>query len=130
MVLALALRSGTRAGRPALWLLATALLGSVFLGGQYYEFTTFYHEGMKLTGTNVFGSAFFTLTGFHGAHVTIGVIWLLSLFVHGRAGKAARSTRPQRRDRRALLALRRHRLDHHLHRRLPARVRPVGEVCP
>jgi heme/copper-type cytochrome/quinol oxidase subunit 3 len=81
MVLALAAiqRADERGLR--IWLLATALLGSVFLGGQYYEFTTFYHEGMKLTGVNNFSSAFFTLTGFHGAHVTIGVIWLMSLFV-------------------------------------------------
>ena len=61
-----------------IWLLATALLGAIFLGGQYYEFTTFFHEGLLLQ-TNLFGSTFFTLTGFHGAHVTIGVIWLLSL---------------------------------------------------
>ncbi len=59
---------------------ATALLGLVFLGGQFYEFTSFYREGLGLT-TNMFGSAFFTLTGFHGAHVTIGVIWLLSLVI-------------------------------------------------
>ena len=37
-------------------------------------------EGLTI-GTNLFGSTFFTLTGFHGAHVTIGVIWLLSLYV-------------------------------------------------
>ena len=55
-------------------------LGTVFLGGQYYEFTSFYHEGMKLTGVNLFSSAFFTLTGFHGAHVTVGVLWLLTMF--------------------------------------------------
>ena len=59
---------------------ATALLGCVFLGGQFFEFTEFYHEGLGLT-TNIFGSSFFTLTGFHGAHVTIGVIWLLSLVI-------------------------------------------------
>jgi len=81
MVLALAaIQRGDERGL-RIWLLATALLGSVFLGGQYYEFTSFYHEGMKLTGVNNFSSAFFTLTGFHGAHVTIGVIWLMSLFV-------------------------------------------------
>src|SRR5262245_46010839 len=81
MVLALAaIQKGNQRGL-RIWLLATALLGSVFLGGQYYEFTTFYHEGMRLVGVNNFSSAFFTLTGFHGAHVTIGVIWLMSLFV-------------------------------------------------
>jgi heme/copper-type cytochrome/quinol oxidase subunit 3 len=81
MVLALAaVQRGDEVGL-RIWLIATALLGSVFLGGQYYEFTSFYHEGMKLTGTNLFSSAFFTLTGTHGLHVTIGVIWLMSLVV-------------------------------------------------
>ena len=61
-----------------LWLLMTALLGAIFLGFQAYEFTAFVHEGLTIK-TNLFGSTFFTLTGFHGAHVTAGVIWLLSL---------------------------------------------------
>lgn len=62
------------------WLLATAMLGSLFLGGQVYEFRTFIvHDGMKLT-TNPAASAFFMLTGFHGTHVAIGVIMLLSLW--------------------------------------------------
>ena len=45
---------------------------------QAYEFTSFIHEGLTIR-TNLFGSSFFTLTGFHGAHVTVGVIWLLTL---------------------------------------------------
>jgi cytochrome c oxidase subunit 3/cytochrome o ubiquinol oxidase subunit 3 len=62
------------------WLLATAMLGSVFLAGQVFEFTTFIVEhGMKLT-TNPAASAFYFLTGFHGTHVAIGVLMLLSLF--------------------------------------------------
>jgi cytochrome c oxidase subunit III len=61
-----------------LWLFVTALLGATFLGFQAYEFTSFYHEGLTLK-TNLFGSTFFTLTGFHGAHVTAGVLWLLTL---------------------------------------------------
>lgn len=64
-----------------IWLGATALLGTIFLGGQYFEFTEFYEHGMKLVGTNLFSSSFFLLTGFHGAHVTIGVIWLISVIV-------------------------------------------------
>jgi len=68
------------------WLLATAFLGLCFLAGQYYEFTHFYHEGLGLS-TNLFGSSFFLLTGTHGAHVTVGVIWLLSLFVQASRGK-------------------------------------------
>jgi cytochrome c oxidase subunit 3 len=61
-----------------LWLFMTALLGIVFLCFQAYEFTAFVHEGLTIR-TNLFGSSFFTLTGFHGAHVTVGVIWLLTL---------------------------------------------------
>ena len=58
------------------WLLATAMLGSVFLAGQIYEFTEFYHKGFELS-TNIFSSTFYVLTGFHGLHVTGGVIYLL-----------------------------------------------------
>jgi cytochrome c oxidase subunit 3/cytochrome o ubiquinol oxidase subunit 3 len=86
MVLALAglQRGDIRASR--IWIFATATLGIIFLGGQYFEFTEFYHEGLGYT-TNMYGTTFFTLTGFHGAHVTIGVIWLLSLlFVSLRGG--------------------------------------------
>jgi cytochrome c oxidase subunit III len=61
-----------------LWLWVTALLGTAFLGFQAYEFTSFVHEGLSIR-TNLFGSTFFTLTGFHGAHVTAGVIWLVTL---------------------------------------------------
>lgn len=78
MVLGLAAvqRDDQRSAR--LWLLATAGLGLVFLAGQVYEFSTFAHEGLT-PSTNLFGTTFFTLTGFHGAHVTIGVIWLLAI---------------------------------------------------
>ncbi|HEY0776979.1 MAG TPA: cytochrome c oxidase subunit 3 [Gemmatirosa sp.] len=61
-----------------LWLAMTAILGATFLGFQAYEFTSFVHEGLTIR-TNLFGSSFFTLTGFHGGHVTAGVIWLLAL---------------------------------------------------
>ena len=79
MVLALAaIQRGDRRGL-RIWLMATALLGSVFLGGQFYEFTTFVHEGLTIGG-NLFGTTFYVLTGFHGTHVAIGVLILLSLF--------------------------------------------------
>jgi heme/copper-type cytochrome/quinol oxidase subunit 3 len=80
MVLALAGIQQNNMRRLRVWLLGTAVLGSVFLGGQYFEFTEFYHEGLTLQ-KNMFGATFFTLTGFHGAHVTVGVIWLLTLLV-------------------------------------------------
>jgi cytochrome c oxidase subunit 3 len=65
-------------GSSKLWLFMTAFLGATFLGFQAYEFTAFVHEGLTIR-TNLFGSSFFVLTGTHGAHVTAGVIWLLSL---------------------------------------------------
>ena len=60
-----------------LWLTITALLGSLFVAGQVYEFTTFYREGLGFT-TSLFSSGFYTLTGFHGVHVSVGVIMLLA----------------------------------------------------
>lgn len=62
------------------WLGTVIVMGAIFLGFQYYEFTHFVHEGLTLQ-QNVFGSTFFVLTGFHGAHVTVGVIWMITLFV-------------------------------------------------
>jgi cytochrome c oxidase subunit 3/cytochrome o ubiquinol oxidase subunit 3 len=59
------------------WLVVTAILGSLFVAGQVYEFTTFYREGLGFT-TSLFSSSFYTLTGFHGVHVSVGVIMLLS----------------------------------------------------
>ena len=56
------------------------VLGSIFLGFQVYEFIHFVHEGLTIQ-QNVFGSSFFVLTGFHGAHVTVGVIWIATLFI-------------------------------------------------
>ena len=80
MVLAL---DGVQRGNKKLalpWLGTVIVFGSIFLGFQYYEFTHFVHEGLTLQ-QSVFGSTFFVLTGFHGAHVTVGVIWMITLFV-------------------------------------------------
>lgn len=74
-----------------LWLLATAALGAVFIGFQIYEFNAFKNEGLGL-GTNLFGASFFTLTGFHGAHVTVGIVWLLGLFFTARKGRLGPAT--------------------------------------
>jgi cytochrome c oxidase subunit 3 len=65
-------------GSSKLWLAMTALLGTTFLAFQAFEFTSFVHEGLTIK-RNLFGSSFFTLTGTHGAHVTVGVLWLLTL---------------------------------------------------
>ena len=78
MVLALSAVQRDSRGGSRLWLLMTALLGLVFLGGQVYEFSHFVHEGLGLS-QNLFSATFFLLTGTHGAHVAIGVTWLLSL---------------------------------------------------
>lgn len=67
-------------GASRTWLFATAALGSVFLGGQVFEFFEFVSEyGMTMT-TNPASSSFYLLTGFHGVHVAIGVLMLFSLF--------------------------------------------------
>lgn len=79
MVLALAAIQRGDLRRLKIWLLATALFGATFIGGQIFEFTEFSREGLKIH-TNLFGSSFFVLTGLHGAHVTVGIIWLLSLW--------------------------------------------------
>ena len=74
-----------------IWLLTTAALGAVFIGFQVYEFNAFKNEGLTL-GTNLFGATFFTLTGFHGAHVTLGIVWLLGLFFVARRGRLGPKT--------------------------------------
>jgi heme/copper-type cytochrome/quinol oxidase subunit 3 len=86
MVLALAAVSRGDALFARIWLAATALLGSMFLGFQVYEFNHFVHEGLTLQ-TSLFGSTFFVLTGFHGGHVFVGVLWLLTLLVRSFQGK-------------------------------------------
>jgi cytochrome c oxidase subunit 3/cytochrome o ubiquinol oxidase subunit 3 len=78
MVLALAAAQHRDRGRMRLWLLTTAMLGMIFVGGQVFEFTRFYEEGLSLT-VNLFGTTFFVLTGFHGVHVTVGILMLLTL---------------------------------------------------
>ncbi|HEU4760139.1 MAG TPA: heme-copper oxidase subunit III [Dehalococcoidia bacterium] len=90
MVLALtAIQRGDQWGLKV-WLATTALLGVLFLSGQAYEFTQFNREGLSLS-TNMFGTTFFVLTGFHGAHVSVGVLILLSLLVMALRGKMTKS---------------------------------------
>lgn len=69
-----------------IWTLTTAALGSVFIAGQIYEFTEFVEKGLGYS-TNIFGSAFFTLTGFHGVHVTIGIVMLLATYIMHKQGR-------------------------------------------
>ena len=86
MVLALSAVARGEMDRGKAWLLVTAMLGGVFIGGQVYEFTSFYREGLGYT-TNPAASAFYTLTGFHGVHVSLGIVMLMSLFVAAQQGK-------------------------------------------
>jgi cytochrome c oxidase subunit 3/cytochrome o ubiquinol oxidase subunit 3 len=85
MVLALgALQRGSRRGLK-LFLGLTIFFGLLFLGGQVYEFNELFHADITPT-TSLWGTAFFTLTGFHGAHVAIGVLWLLLVLIKALAG--------------------------------------------
>lgn len=86
LTMVLALSASKRGDRRnfTIWLLATVGLGLAFIGGQVYEFNHLYHEGLTLS-SSLFGTTFFVLTGFHGTHVAIGVIWLLSVFFKVRA---------------------------------------------
>jgi cytochrome c oxidase subunit III len=68
-----------------LGLIGAIVLGSIFLGGQAYEYTNLF--GMNFTPSyQVFGSSFFTLTGFHGLHVTVGLIFLIIVLLRSLRG--------------------------------------------
>jgi cytochrome c oxidase subunit III len=88
LFIVLALNGAQKGNRKQLigWLGATLFCGLFFVGMQVYEFTHFVHKGLTLQ-RNLFGASFFVLTGFHGTHVTIGVIWLLTMFVLALRGQ-------------------------------------------
>ncbi len=86
MVLALAAMQRDDQRTMRVWLLATALLGVTFIGGQIFEFSSFVEEGLTL-GSSPAGSAFFVLTGFHGAHVSVGILMLLCLVGMSLSGR-------------------------------------------
>lgn len=64
-----------------LWLFATIFLGSLFLSVQAYEWMHLHHEGLWFNKGGVYGSTFFVMTGFHGAHVLIGVLLIIWCFL-------------------------------------------------
>lgn len=68
-----------------LGLSGTIILGLIFLGGQLYEYTGLFSQGFNIQ-YKTFGSAFFTLTGFHGLHVTIGVLFLFICLIRAIRG--------------------------------------------
>jgi len=81
MVLALHALRGDDIAKFRLWTFGVAFFGAIFLGFQIYEFAHFVDLGLTLQG-NLFGTTFYVLTGTHGVHVSIGVIWLLSILIH------------------------------------------------
>jgi heme/copper-type cytochrome/quinol oxidase subunit 3 len=90
MVKALSAHRHGNVGKTSLYLALTALGGASFLGLQAYEWSHLIHEGLTLTGnpfgSPLFGTTFFILTGFHGMHVTAGVIYLLATLLMVRKG--------------------------------------------
>ncbi|MCC5023289.1 MAG: heme-copper oxidase subunit III [Candidatus Synoicihabitans palmerolidicus] len=62
-------------------LVGTIIFGLIFLGGQVYEFNHFVHVGGLTLSNSIFGSTFYTLTGTHGTHVAIGVLWLVLMYI-------------------------------------------------
>ena len=75
----LAMNAGKRGAMQA-WLAVTGVFGLTFLGIEFWEFGHLIHEGAT-PQSSAFLSAFFTLVGTHGLHVTVGVIWLIVLMV-------------------------------------------------
>ena len=75
------------------WLAITGLLGAGFLGLELYEFSHLIHEGAGPQRSG-FLTAFFTLVGTHGLHVTFGIVWLVTLmFQVGRHGLSVENGR-------------------------------------
>jgi heme/copper-type cytochrome/quinol oxidase subunit 3 len=65
--------------------LGVIFFGLIFLGCQVYEFTHFFHQGLTIQNS-VFGSTFYVLTGTHGTHVAIGILWLILLYFYSFTG--------------------------------------------
>ena len=74
------------------WFVLTYLMGAFFIGGQVYEYSELIHEGVTIS-SSAYGSIFYLATGFHGIHVTIGLIAFL--LVLGRTFMARRFTHEQ-----------------------------------
>ena len=87
----LALQAGRRGDRARLLRLLswTALLGAVFLSVQGYEWARLLHFGLTVS-SSVYGGLFYTLIGFHAAHVFGALIWLVVVWFNARQGKYTR----------------------------------------
>jgi cytochrome c oxidase subunit 3 len=75
-----------------MWFIITFLMGAFFVAGQATEYTELTNEGTTMS-SSAYGSIFFLATGFHGLHVTLGL--LAFLFVLGRTYAARRFTHEQ-----------------------------------
>lgn len=73
-------------GKLLSWLAVTILIGSVFVGIQVYEYFELIREG-ALPKVDIFWSTFYAMTGFHGTHVVVGVIWLIYVWFGALRGK-------------------------------------------
>ncbi len=73
-------------GKFRLWMIVSLILGAFFISVQILEYRELIHEGLTIS-SDLFGTAFFTLTGFHGAHVLIGLGWLLALIIQAFRGR-------------------------------------------
>ena len=74
------------------WFALTFLMGAFFIAGQIYEYASLVHEGLTLS-SRAYGSVFYIATGFHGLHVTGGLIAFLIVII--RVTKARRFTHAQ-----------------------------------
>ena len=88
-----AIEHGDQAGLRK-WLIATIILGASFVGIQVYEYIKLAHHGFVPVTANygaeggpLYGSTFYTMTGFHGAHVTLGVVALIFTAIKAFRGK-------------------------------------------
>jgi cytochrome c oxidase subunit III len=81
-VLAMMSMHRRRLGGTLAWLGVTIALGGTFLGLEIYEFNHYVHEGHTFT-SSAFATSFYTLVGFHGAHVAFGVLWIGLLIFQG-----------------------------------------------
>ncbi|GGK88163.1 putative cytochrome c oxidase subunit 3 [Sphaerisporangium melleum] len=79
-------------GKLRFWYVVSFLMGAWFVGGQLYEYHNLVEEGVTLS-SNAYGSVFYLTTGFHGLHVTGGLIAFL--FMLGRTYAAKRFTHEQ-----------------------------------
>jgi heme/copper-type cytochrome/quinol oxidase subunit 3 len=85
MVLSLQAIENGKKRRMIVFLILTVILGAMFLGGQALEYNELFQHGVSLD-TNLFGATFFTLTGFHGAHVAVGALWIFMLIIRALRG--------------------------------------------